>query len=73
MHVKGERFFREIRAVPVEALARAPHMATVQQMGFDDCLEGSLAGALHDRHSNSERGTPDWRMIDMSVPVRNSP
>ena len=24
-------------------------------------------------HSNSERGTPDWRMIDISVPVRNSP
>ena len=26
----------------------------------------------HDFSSNAERGTPDWRMIDSSVPVRNS-
>ena len=32
-----------------------------------------IADPLDDCHSNSERGTPDWRMSDISVPVRTSP
>ena len=48
------------------------HMTVVRQMDVDDGFEGGFAGPVHGRHSNSERGTPDWRMIDISVPARNS-
>ena len=33
---EGKRLFRENRAIPVETLASAPHIAVVQQMAFSD-------------------------------------
>ena len=58
---------------PTTRTADDPHLIVVQRMGFDDGLKGGFVGTFHGRHSNSERGTPDWRMIDISVPTRSSP
>ena len=69
---KHKILIRAKLAVPVEAFVSDSHIAVVQQKGFDDGFEVGFAGSLHGRYSNSERGTPDWRMIDISVPVRNS-
>ena len=44
---EGEDLSRENRAFAVEALAGDPHIAAVQQVGFDDRLEGGFAGPLH--------------------------
>ena len=33
---------------------------------------GKLGPRRHGLSSNAERGTPDWRMIAISVPVRSS-
>ena len=32
----------------------------------------TVSSRAYGSSSNSERGTPDWRTIDSSVPVRNS-
>jgi hypothetical protein len=43
---EGEDCLGENRALPVKSLAGDSHMAVVQQMGFDDRLEGGFADVL---------------------------
>ena len=71
--VEGESRLREDRAVTLEAYAGYRHIAVFEEVGFDDRLESGFTGPFHGFSSNSERGRPDWRIIDLSVPVRNAP
>ena len=52
---------------------RASHDPYELEVYFVIRLEGRCGGPLHELDSNPERGMPDCRMMDISVPVRNSP
>ena len=70
---EGERRPRKDRVVTVEAFAGYRHIAVFEEVGFDDRLESGFAGPFHGFNSSSERGRPDCRIIDLSVPARNAP
>ena len=45
----------------------------LKSVRLDNDLESGCAGLPDGLYSNSEWGKPDWRIIDLRVPARNSP
>ena len=53
---EGERLGRENRALPVEGFTGDRHIPVLEQMRFDDGLEGGFGRALHRRGLKSDDG-----------------
>ena len=56
-----------------KTLARDWRKPIADKTIFDDHLDDRITGQFRTCHSNSERDTPDYRMIDMNLALRNSP